>query len=333
MSERSVHVMTHLKKLALAIVVLVLAMPAFAGASEDQQPSDPTLLASGLSGTIGSTIGPDGALYVPEGTLGQITRIDRRNGETTTYASGLPPAPFGGAIDVAFIDNTAYALVTLVAPDHTVGIYRIDNTETSTVIADLGAFSVAHPPPYPIDVPTGLQYALHPVDDGFLVTDGHHNRVLHVTLDGHIDELATFGNVVPTGLATTDSSVFVAQAGPVPHTPETGKVVSLSLDDPAAARDVATGYSLIVDVEFGPHGILYALSQGDSPGDVPPATPAMPDRGKLLRVNYDGTFTVVADGLNLPTSLDFAGDNAYIVTLNGEIWKINHIAEPSHHRH
>jgi hypothetical protein len=276
--------MIHLKKLALAIVVLVLAMPAFAGASEDQQPSDATLLASGLSGTIGGTIGPDGALYVPEGALGQITRIDRRSGETTTYASGLPPAPFGGAIDVAFIDNTAYVLVTLVAPDHVVGIYRVDDAETSTVIADLGAFSEAHPPPYPIDVPTGLQYALQPVDDAFLVTDGHHNRVLHVTLDGQIDELFTFGNVVPTGLATSGGSVFVAEAGPIPHTPQTGKVVSFSLDDPAGARDVASGYSLIVDVEFGPHGILYALSQGDSPGEVPPASPALPDSGQLLRV-------------------------------------------------
>jgi hypothetical protein len=259
--------------------------------------------------------------------------IDRRSGEATTFASGLPAAPFGGAIDVAFIDTTAYVLVTLVAPDHLVGICRIDDTDTFTVVADLGAFSAAHPPPYPIEVPTGLQYALQVVDDGFLVTDGHHDRVLHVTLDGQIDELFTFGNVVPTGLATSGGSVFVAEAGPVPHTPETGKVVSFGSDSPATARDVASGYSLIVDVDFGPHGILYALSQGDSPGDVPRASPAMPDSGKLLRVNYDGTFSIVIDSLDLPTSVDFVGDDAFVVTLNGEVWKVDDVAGPSHHRH
>src|SRR3954471_8068356 len=81
----------HVRRVALAIVVLVLAMPALAGAGEDHQPAAASLLTSGLSGTIGSTIGPDRALYVPEGTLGRITRIDRRSGEATTFASGLPP--------------------------------------------------------------------------------------------------------------------------------------------------------------------------------------------------------------------------------------------------
>ena len=323
----------HVRRVALAIVLLVLAMPALAGAAgQDHQPTEARLLTAGLSGTIGSTIGPDGAVYVPEGTLGRITRIDRRSGEATTFASGLPPAPFGGAIDVAFVDTTAYVLVTLVAPDHVVGIYRMDGPDTFSVVADLGAFSAAHPPPYPIDVPTGLQYALQVVDDGFLVSDGHHNRVLHVTLDGQVDELFTFDNVVPTGLATSDGSVFVAEAGPVPHIPETGRVVSFGLDAPTTAREVAVGYSLIVDVEFGPHGVLYALSQGDSPGDVPPASPAMPDSGKLLRVNYDGTFSVVAEGLDLPTSVDFVGDNAYVVTLDGEVWTVDDVAGPSHHR-
>ena len=59
-------------------------------------------------------------------------------------------------MDVAFIGQTAYVLVTLVGPDvggsGIVGIYRA----------------------------------------GFLVTDGHHNRVLHVSLDGEVTEFATF---------------------------------------------------------------------------------------------------------------------------------------------
>jgi hypothetical protein len=41
-----------------------------------------------------------------------------------------------------------------------------------------------------------------------------------------------------------------------------------------------------------------------------------------VKVNRDGHFTVVIDGLNQPTSLEFIGKTAYVVTLGGEIWKI-----------
>ena len=44
----------------------------------------------------GSTIGPDGALYVTDGSVGEVLRIDRRNGRVSTYATGLPPKAFQG---------------------------------------------------------------------------------------------------------------------------------------------------------------------------------------------------------------------------------------------
>src|SRR6267142_4424925 len=79
-----------------------------------------TGLDTGLESAKGSTVGPDGALYVTEGAVGRISRVDPLTGEVTTFASGLPKAipavGIGGAIDVAFIDRTAYVLVTLVDP-------------------------------------------------------------------------------------------------------------------------------------------------------------------------------------------------------------------------
>ena len=39
----------------------------------------------------GSTIGPDGALYVTDGTNGNVNRIDRHTGAVSVYATGLPP--------------------------------------------------------------------------------------------------------------------------------------------------------------------------------------------------------------------------------------------------
>jgi hypothetical protein len=331
------------RKLMLAVALVALAVQTTAGtasAAPAPGPSHGRLLAAGLEGTIGGTIGPDGALYVAEGgPAGRIARIDPTSGTATTFFSGLPTGlptpPFGGVVDVAFIGTTAYALVTLVSSDvfpgstSVDGIYRIDDRHHATVIADIGAWSIAHPPRTPFDVPTGLQFALQPVSHGFLVSDGHHNRVLHVTLGGVITQQIQFDNVVPTGLAVTSSTVYVSEVGPVPYAPKDGKVVSFDrkAPRPRTATTLASGFSAIVDVELGPDGALYALSQGDSPGDVPPATPALPNTGRLLRVNKHGTFSVLVDRLNLPSSLDFVCDTAFVVTLNGEVWKINDVSD------
>jgi hypothetical protein len=55
-------------------------------------------------------------------------------------------------MDVAFIGNTAYVLMTLVGEDlggsDVVGIYRVDGPDSFTVIADLGSFSVANHRPF-----------------------------------------------------------------------------------------------------------------------------------------------------------------------------------------
>ncbi len=52
-------------------------------------------------------------------------------------------------------------------------------------------------------------------------------------------------------------------------------------------------------------------------GASPPASRASPP---------GGTFTVVVDGLNLPTSVEFIGDTAYVVTLSGELLKIDNVS-------
>src|SRR5687768_15928716 len=48
------------------------------------------VLASGLQGSEGSAIGPDGALYVAEGVAGRISRVDLQSGVVWAFASGLP---------------------------------------------------------------------------------------------------------------------------------------------------------------------------------------------------------------------------------------------------
>jgi hypothetical protein len=294
-----------------------------------------TQLVTGLQGAMGSTVGPDGALYVTEGALGTISRVDPQTGEKTTFATGLPTAipaiGIGGAIDVAFIDNIAYVLVTLVSdplfPSSDVdGIYRVDGPDSFTVVADIGQFNLDNPPtiPFPYFIRTGLQYALQTYRGGFLVTDAHLNRVLRVALDGEISVFIAFDNIVPTGLEVRGNTVYMDEAGADPHVPQDGKVVSFGPRSPTAT-EVASGNPFLLDVEFDGGGRLYALSHGTVDPLRDPSN-AQPNTGALVKVNEDGTFTVITDGLDRPTSLEFIGNTAYFVTLTGQIWKIDGVS-------
>jgi hypothetical protein len=273
-------------------------------------------------------------LYVTEGAVGRISRVDPRTGQVTTFASGLPRSiiGFGGPTDVAFVGNTAYVIVTLVGPQFggsdIVGIYRVDGPTSFTVIADIGAFALENPPDTPFEGLMGLQFAIEPYGVDFLVTDGHHNRVLRATRRGRVSVFRAFDNIVPTGLELFGPIVLMGQAGPLPHLPQDGKIVAFG---PGASRTITlgSGAPLIVDVEFGPGSRLYGLSQGHFTPGNPEGSPADPNTGALVELQWDGRLHAVVDNLNQPTSLEFIGDIAYVVTLGGEIWKIDNVG-PSH---
>jgi hypothetical protein len=208
----------------------------------------------------------------------------------------------------------------------------VDGPTSSTVVADIGTFACDNPPLTDFAVPSGVQYALETYRGGFLVTDGHHNRVLQVTRDGEITEFMTFGpdpagNIVPTGLAISGNTVYMAEAGPVPHDPEDGKIVSFEPGS-STVSEVASGAPLLVDVEIGRGRTLFALAQGHFSCDDPACAgaPADPDTGALVKANANGTFTTLAEHLDQPTSLEIIGNTAYVVTLGGEIWKIDDIS-------
>lgn len=337
----------HGKLLTVLIAILAMLVPATAlAAPPESQPGEPELVATLNGGAgSGSSIGPGGMLYVAQPAAGEIWRIDPASGETALFASGLPQRfaglPFGGVMDVAFVGSTAYALVSVVGTEfpadlvacnpETIGIFRVDGPSSSTLVADIGTWACDNPPSgFPFLVPTGVQFALEPYRGGFLVTDGHHNRVLRVLLDGTITEMINFGDTVPTGLAVSGNTVYLAEAGPVPHEPADGKIVSFQ---PGAsnATDVAAGARLAVDVAIGRGQTLFALSQGTFPCGGDPAcagAPASHDTGALMRADGSGGFTTIADALDQPGSLEIIGNTAYVITLGGEVWRIDDIAGP-----
>ena len=295
------------------------------------EPGVPELFISGLQGASGSTIGPGGDLFVTEGATGEISQIDLKTGEVSTFTSGLPPSVIGigGVSDLVFIGETAYAIVTLVGPQFgtsdAVGIYRIDGPDSFTVIADLGEYALENPPDTDFFVDMGVHYSIEVFRGGFLVADGHHNRVMYVTQNGEISTLKEFGNIVPTGLEVSGDEIYMAEAGPVPHEPEDGRIVKFSPS--SEVNLLAAGARLMVDVEFGRGRTLFALSQGVWDG-VMEGSPAEPNTGTLLIVNEDGTFSTVAENLDRPTSMELVQNKAYIISLTGEVWTIDNPGAP-----
>jgi hypothetical protein len=329
------------------IVLLALSIGTASAAPKPPPTPTATLLTSLNEITFGSTVGPDRMLYVTDPTHGQILRVNPTTGSSTVFASGLPPTPpnwgDGGTFDVTFIDNTAYALVSEVSADTSIadpsldlhgidGIYRIDGPNHFTIIADIGAWTIANPPPPSISliVPSGVQFSFLQYGDGFVVNDAHTNRVLYVTLDGQITQLLQFGDVVPTGMARWGTRFYMSQAGPlVQGTPTTDRVeigqIVMFDTKTLVPVELAGGIDLPIDVEFGPGRTLYALSQGTHLILDYEGSPADPNTGALLRVNPDHTTTTVVGPMNQPTSLKFIGNTAYVVCYTGEIWKVENL--------
>jgi hypothetical protein len=315
--------------LTIAATVVALSTPGVAVAGGGHHGDhEAERITRGLDGGSGSTIGPDGELYVTEPVSGQVTRIDRRTGDKDLVADCLPKRVIkgiGGAMDVAFLGHRMYVLTAVVSKDvggkATTGIYRVKGRHDCDVVADIGRYNIDHPARgFDVMVKSGVPYAMEPYRGGFLVTDGHINRVLKVDTDGDVRRVLQLRNVVPTGLERTDGTVLVALAGPVPHRPRDGKVIAFRVGSDRT-RVIASGARLLVDVESGRHH-LYALSQGVFPRGGNPGAPARPDTGRLLRVDDHG-FDTVAEELDRPTSLEIVDHKAYVVTYDGEVWRVS----------
>ena len=327
--------------LALLAVAVAAGIPSTASATTP--PIDPvvtelaTFAAPACAGGCGSgsTVGPDEALYVTDGPGGRVLRVDPETGTVTTFARGLPPAipevGIGGAIDVVFAGGSAYVLVTLVGPffgqnDVVNGIYRIADHGTATAIADIGAWSMSHPPATDFFIASGVQYALEQYRGGFLVTDGHHNRVLRVTRAGDISETMAFGNIVPTGLEVHGRTIHMGEAGPIPHLPPDGKVVRFT--PKSAATELASGASLIVDVEPGSVASYMPCHKESGTCRRPPRTRARRHpRTREASAGHEGRKLHARRRGARPADVPrlHRQDRAFVVTLTGKVLAIDHL--------
>lgn len=311
-----------------------------------EKPSEAVAVVTVLNDTAldglgsGSAIGPDGALYVTNGTKGTLVRVNPTTGSAKVVGRGLPRKfiDIGGAMDVAFIGDRAYVMVILAGvdvggPDDVMGIYRLKRDGTFSVFADVGKWSTAHPPKDPDwFLSQGVQYSMDVWRKGFVIADAHLARVIRVNRRGRISELVGFGSTdrVPTGLEVADGKVLLATAGPIPHLPSTSKINVVRRNGSVKvvgkwSADYAGNRGLIVDVEHD-EGRLYGLLQGYwnlEPTFENEGFPAKRNTGEIVVVRDDGTFQTVVRGLDQPTSLELVGGVGFVVTFSGKILRID----------
>ena len=240
-------------------------------------------------------------------------------------------------MDVAFIGRTAYVLVTLVSGDivgralgdasDAVGIYRLERDGSFTVVADLGAWSVDNPPPTAFFVTTGVQYSMQ----RFRVGSWSPTAIT----TGCCGSIATARSAPSSRLRTScrpgsrgvGKRVLFTESGRFPTTRRTGRSSSLI---PGPERP-----------ESWPAGRAWSSTSSGARGEDLCALPGPVGRRRggfagapnrtAVTVQRDGSLRPVVDRsgaelvLDRPTSLEIVGDTAYVVSLAGNVVRIDNL--------
>jgi len=351
------------KGLTACLIPAATLLSLTATSSLAQQPSGFKVYATGLEAPRGLRFGPDGYLYVAEAgkggsvstagkctqvpgpvgpyTGGETARISKvsSNGKVSTVASGFPSTQDAqgdliGVADVAFLDDTLYALVAGGGcshghPNQPTGVAKVDrSTGKWTLIADVGAFLKSHPAKIenPGDFePDGTLYSMIPVDNSLYAVEPNHGQVVSVSPGGSIEQVidisASEGHIVPTSIAEWYGQLYVGNLNLFPINPDMSRVLTIArgdFDDELAPGfgprhgyhivNSKAGFTTVVAVDFGPDGLLYALELSDAAG-----FPGL-GQGKVVRVRHSGEIEDVVTGLNVPGGMTFGPDDRLYIS-------------------
>jgi sugar lactone lactonase YvrE len=306
-------------------------------------PAGVEVVAAGLTNPRGFAWGPDGSLYLALAGSGGETRFEIAEGFTlelglsssvVTVADGCatPVAPglvsahwvepgwVWGTMDVAFLDDELYVLVsgagpTWLSPTSFSGVFRLNDDGTMTLVADVTTWLPEHPPAFtPPDYNAdGSLFDLEAAGDALLVSEAVGGQLLRVTPEGEISTLVDLseGHLVPTGIAVdAEGNAYVGFETSPPYPDGASKVVKVTPD--GTVSDEWTGLTAVTDVAIGPDGALYAVEMATGNLDEEPFL--NPASGRVVRQNGpDGVDEVLTD-IAYPVNLGFDADGALYVT-------------------
>jgi sugar lactone lactonase YvrE len=290
----------------------------------------PSLAAAGGFGAIG----PQGIAFTPDGEarilIGLAANPAEREGlgaRSELFGQLLRAREFGIApavptlVPTAAKGNAGNATLVVAA-----------GSPDKLAYADIAGFEAANDPvPGGVDSnPNGI-LALGSHD---VVADAGANALLHVAPGGAVTALAVFETrqvpappflglppgatipmqAVPTSVAQgPDGYLYVGQLTGFPFPVGLANVYRVPPGG-GTPEVFASGFTNIIGLAFDVQGRLYVLQIGNglgAPGGPPLQTP-----GKLIRINADGSRTLIYDGLYFPGGLAIGPEAAY-VTNNG----------------
>lgn len=273
------------------------------------------------------------------GKTGRLSKYSTTDGSLTEIVSDFHSYTFGehgeivGAAGLA-LDGAGIAYVAVGSPGPFVGImprtgdegvvFRVDlATGEKEIIADLLAWEIEHNPD-PAAIDSNL-YGMTLLDGVLYVCDAGGNSIISV--DAESGEVATFavtggldapflpetGNPARGGDMTIDSvpgsivvgpdgRLYVSFVSGAPFVPGIVPVEAFSPD--STQENYAQGLTMVVALAFDSVGRLYACTiSADFLNQAP---------GRIVRIEEDGSLTVVVDNLPVPNGLAFdADDNLY----------------------
>ena len=319
-----------------------------------------SVVMSGLDAPRGLAWGPEGALYVAEAGTAQVVgpcatvprgascysgtgAVSRLwKGEQTRVVSGLPSHYNATTVDIAGpqdIDfqgrGNGYVTIGWGAPPAARSqlgalgplfgtLIKLRPSGGWSVEADISGFEAAtNPDGGPVDSnPFGVL-----AEPGHqLVADAGGNSLVQVDADGTISLVAVFARV-PAGAPTSepvptevkrgpDGALYVSILSGVPFTAGNAGIYRVVPGEPPVLY--VGGFKTITDFDIAPDGTLWIVQYASSPT-------FFGGPGLLIRVDRDGTRTVVSAALANPTGVLVGPDGAIYVSNRGNLADVGEV--------
>jgi len=287
-------------------------------------------VAEGGVGGTHSTVGicdqvPGAGPYTGSDTGARISMINHEGFRTTIVdkipSSTTAPAVgsfVSGVADIAFVDNILYGLLSSAGcshgvPDYPNGVFKVNKNKTWTLINDLSAFyknnPVKNPNPHDFEA-DGTPYSMINLGDHLYSIEPNHGELDEMSLNGNIrriiDISAFEGHIVPTAMAFHDGNFYVGNLYTFPAGKGNSAIYKIS--PKGTISTYATGFSMVLGVQFDPLGGLYVL-ESTTGNDFP-----TPGTGDVIRIDPDGSRMTVVTNLNLATAMTFGPDEKLYIS-------------------